>query len=92
MEVNHSLPYLIKFSLTSCLLPHNVVGVGCIGGVRRVSAGSTEGVEDGEEGADADHDPCPDFQPVIPLPAEVELTTGEEEETVIFESRAKLFR
>lgn len=83
--------YLFKFLLTSCLLPHNVVGAGCIGDVSRVSAGSTEGVEDGE-GADADHDPCPDFQPVIPLPAEVELTTGEEDETVIFECRAKLFR
>jgi len=32
------------------------------------------------------------LQPVIPLPAEVELTTGEEEETVLFENRAKLFR
>lgn len=59
--------------------------------VRRVSTGSAAGVEEGE-GDDADHDPCPDFQPVIPLPAEVELTTGEEEETVLFESRAKLFR
>jgi E3 SUMO-protein ligase RanBP2 len=57
-----------------------------------VSTGSATGAEDGEEGDDADQDPCPDFQPVIPLPAEVEITTGEEEETVLFESRAKLFR
>jgi len=59
--------------------------------VRRVSTGSAAGVEDGE-GDEVDHDPCPDFQPVIPLPAEVELTTGEEEEIVLFENRAKLFR
>lgn len=38
------------------------------------------------------YDPCPDFKPIIPLPAEVKVTTGEEDETVIFSSRAKLFR
>ncbi|XP_069354327.1 E3 SUMO-protein ligase RanBP2-like isoform X2 [Maniola hyperantus] len=38
------------------------------------------------------YDPCPDFKPIIPLPAEVKITTGEEDETVIFSSRAKLFR
>jgi hypothetical protein len=84
--------YLIKFELTFHLLPHDILGAVGVADVRRVSMGSATGVEDGEEGDDADHDPCPDFQPVIPLPAEVELTTGEEEETVLFESRAKLFR
>ncbi|CAG9782912.1 unnamed protein product [Diatraea saccharalis] len=39
-----------------------------------------------------EYDPCPDFQPIIPLPAEVTVTTGEEDETIIFSSRAKLFR
>ncbi|XP_047533954.1 E3 SUMO-protein ligase RanBP2 [Vanessa atalanta] len=38
------------------------------------------------------YDPCPDFKPIIPLPAEVKVTTGEENETAIFSSRAKLFR
>lgn len=38
------------------------------------------------------YDPCPDFKPIIPLPAEVQVTTGEENETVIFSARAKLFR
>ncbi|XP_026726166.1 E3 SUMO-protein ligase RanBP2-like [Trichoplusia ni] len=38
------------------------------------------------------YDPCPDFKPIVPLPAEVKVTTGEEEETIIFSSRAKLFR
>jgi hypothetical protein len=59
------------------------------GDVRRVSTGSAAGVEEGE-GDIVDQDPCPDFQPVIPLRAEVELTTGEE--TVLFENRSKLFR
>ncbi|XP_041973959.1 E3 SUMO-protein ligase RanBP2-like [Aricia agestis] len=38
------------------------------------------------------YDPCPDFKPIIPLPAEVKVTTGEEDEEVIFKARAKLFR
>ncbi|CAH0722701.1 unnamed protein product, partial [Brenthis ino] len=38
------------------------------------------------------YDPCPDFKPIIPLPAEVKVTTGEEDEVAIFSSRAKLFR
>lgn len=39
-----------------------------------------------------DYDPMPNFQPVIPLPDEVEVKTGEENEEVLFSSRAKLFR
>jgi len=69
----------------------NILGADGGGDVRRVSTGSAAGVEEGEVD-EVDHDPCPDFQPVIPLPAEVELTTGEEEESVLFENRAKLFR
>lgn len=38
------------------------------------------------------YDPCPDFKPIVPLPAEVKVTTGEEDESTIFSSRAKLFR
>lgn len=38
------------------------------------------------------YDPCPDFKPIIPLPDEVKVTTGEEDETAIFSARAKLFR
>ncbi|XP_075983228.1 nucleoporin 358 [Anticarsia gemmatalis] len=38
------------------------------------------------------YDPCPDFKPIVPLPAMVKVTTGEEDESVIFSSRAKLFR
>ncbi|CAB3237412.1 unnamed protein product [Arctia plantaginis] len=38
------------------------------------------------------YDPCPDFKPIVPLPAEVKVTTGEEDEITIFSSRAKLFR
>lgn len=41
---------------------------------------------------DQEHDPIPDFKPVIPLPAEVAVTTGEEDETTLFCARAKLFR
>lgn len=39
-----------------------------------------------------DYDPRPDFQPIIPLPDEVEVKTGEEDEQIKFSHRAKLFR
>lgn len=39
-----------------------------------------------------DYDPRPDFKPIIPLPDEVEVRTGEEGEDIKFTSRAKLFR
>lgn len=39
-----------------------------------------------------DNDPCPDFKPIIPLPNEVPVNTGEENEVVLFCCRAKLFR
>lgn len=38
------------------------------------------------------YDPCPDFKPIVPLPAEIKVKTGEEDEFTIFSSRAKLFR
>ncbi|XP_076639687.1 E3 SUMO-protein ligase RanBP2 isoform X2 [Colletes latitarsis] len=42
--------------------------------------------------SDYEHDPIPDFVPIIPLPAEVKVTTGEEDQEVLFCGRAKLFR
>ncbi|KAJ8957127.1 hypothetical protein NQ318_007343 [Aromia moschata] len=39
-----------------------------------------------------EHDPCPDFKPIIPLPDEVPINTGEECEVQLFCERAKLFR
>lgn len=39
-----------------------------------------------------EHDPIPDFVPVIPLPAKVKVTTGEEDELSLYCGRAKLFR
>ncbi|XP_029672803.1 E3 SUMO-protein ligase RanBP2 [Formica exsecta] len=39
-----------------------------------------------------EHDPIPDFVPVIPLPAKVKVTTGEEDEDTLYCNRGKLFR
>lgn len=39
-----------------------------------------------------DYDPCPNFQPIIPLPDEIEVKTGEENEEEMLCERAKLFR
>ena len=44
----------------------------------------------GENAEDADHDPH--FEPIIPLPELINVTTGEEEEEVIFKHRAKVYR
>lgn len=47
---------------------------------------------DDESNVAVERDPYPDFQPIIPLPDEVVVQTGEEGETVLFENRAKLYR
>lgn len=49
---------------------------------------STEGREDEAE----NYEPTAHFEPVIPLPDLVEVKTGEENETTLFEHRAKLLR
>ncbi|XP_055374045.1 E3 SUMO-protein ligase RanBP2 [Condylostylus longicornis] len=41
---------------------------------------------------DIEYDPRPDFQPIIPLPAEITVSTGEENEEILFSHKAKLFR
>lgn len=48
--------------------------------------------EESDDGEYAEYDPIPDFKPIIPLPDEVVVKTCEEDEEVLFESRAKLFR
>lgn len=53
----------------------------------RASVGSAVSEDDVLE-----HDAMSDFKPIIPLPDEIVQTTGEEDETVLFENRAKLFR
>jgi len=48
-----------------------------------------------ENGEDDDEEPesnDPHFEPIIPLPALVQVTTGEEEEEIVFTQRAKLYR
>lgn len=43
-----------------------------------------------EDATDDGHDPH--FEPIIPLPELVEVTTGEEDEEAIFKFRGKVFR
>ncbi|KAK0427806.1 hypothetical protein QR680_010435 [Steinernema hermaphroditum] len=49
------------------------------------------GDEEEDDGA-AEYEPDVHFTPVIPLPAEIEVKTGEEEEEVKFVGRSKLYR
>lgn len=39
-----------------------------------------------------EHDPMPEFQPIIPLPDKIKEVTGEENDTILFERRAKLYK
>lgn len=55
-----------------------------------LSTGSRYSVS--SDAAEVEHDPLPDFAPIIPLPDEVPVTTGEENEEELFCARAKLFR
>ncbi len=55
-------------------------------------SGSAAAAAQEEEGDEAEEYQGPDFEPIIPLPDEVEVKTGEEEEKVLFVHRAKLFR
>lgn len=39
-----------------------------------------------------EHDPIPEFKPIIPLPDKIEEVTGEENDIILFERRAKLYK
>lgn len=45
-----------------------------------------------EEGGAGDGDHDPHYDPIVPLPDEVEVKTGEEDEEVLFSERGKLYR
>lgn len=53
---------------------------------------SVESPNTSTEICEPEHDPIPNFVPVIPLPAKVKVTTGEEDEDTLYCGRAKLFR
>ncbi|KAL1491802.1 hypothetical protein ABEB36_012345 [Hypothenemus hampei] len=58
--------------------------------VQKQQTNKTENESDNEEVEDAEHDPH--FEPIVPLPDEIVVCTGEEDETILFNERAKLFR
>lgn len=45
-----------------------------------------------DESYTEEQDPIPEFQPIIPLPDKIEEFTGEENDTILFERRAKLYK
>lgn len=53
---------------------------------------NNNGKADEDEGVGGDEHYDPYYAPVIQLPDEIEVRTGEEEETKVFGDRAKLFR
>ena len=59
------------------------------------STGDSQKTDDEENvenarGADDEYDPH--YEPIVPLPDMIVVTTGEEEEEVVFNERAKLYR
>ena len=48
--------------------------------------------QDDDDGAGADDSHDPHFEPIIPLPELVTVTTGEEDEEIAFKHRAKVYR
>lgn len=48
--------------------------------------------ESDEEGEHADEEYDPHYEPIVPLPEAIVVSTGEESETVLFNERAKLYR
>lgn len=68
-----------KPSLFSGFTPTSKANESVTSNTSNVSASSAE-----------DHDP--DFKPIVPLPDEVAVNTGEEDETVLFSERGKLYR
>lgn len=74
--------------------PSNQSGISAIN-LDSVVVSSVRTRKDTEETGSSYHEEDsagPDFKPAIPLPAEIEVKTGEEDEMVLFEDRAKLFR
>ena len=62
---------------------------------RAASGSATKPMDntDAGDGEEPEHyEPEVDFAPVIPLPEVVDVVTGEEDEEIVFEERAKLFR
>lgn len=58
---------------------------------------ANQGVEEDDDddrnvSGGVEYDPRPDFQPIIPLPDEIVVRTGEEDEEQIFSGRSKLLR
>ncbi|KAF5304638.1 hypothetical protein FQR65_LT07920 [Abscondita terminalis] len=53
---------------------------------------SADSIKAAASPATIEEDPCPDFKPIIPLPDEVSVNTGEENENILFSNQAKLFR
>ena len=61
-----------------------------------LAAGATavDDLGEGETEADRDapYDACPDFKPIVSLPKLEDISTGEEDEKVLFSNHAKLYR
>lgn len=57
-----------------------------------VSAVSNNGSDDETTNDNAEEEYDPHYEPIVPLPEAIMVSTGEEDESVLFNERAKLYR
>lgn len=79
--------------------PFGFLGAGTpiFGGAAKAAVKANESAEkhednDNEDGGAGGDDYDPHYEPIVPLPDAIVVTTGEEDETVLFNERAKVFR
>ncbi len=65
-------------------------GASVFGG--KAQPGALNKSENADDNAVEDNEHDPHFEPIVPLPELVNVTTGEEEEEIIFKHRAKVYR
>ena len=57
-----------------------------------IQSSPNKGVQQDEDEGAPENGPDPHFEPIIPLPELVNVTTGEEDEEAVFKHRAKVYR
>ena len=65
-------------------------GASVFGGSANATTSPNKAADANESTEDTEHDPH--FEPVVPLPELVQVTTGEEDEEVLFKHRSKVYR
>jgi E3 SUMO-protein ligase RanBP2 len=86
-------PAFVKDKNDSNKTPFAFLGAGApVFGSRGNDSKNKSASEDAEEGGGGDEEYDPHYDPIVPLPDTIVVSTGEEDEEALFNERAKLFR